>query len=573
MREQASPEFGLDPDPINRHHQRCLREGAAMMKLTRRAQFGGAIVRLAFAVLPFPATSAHAEAPNASAAISPELRCASLSGLKIPGTSIEIVKAEAIPDAAPGTVRVRADVPDTVSVPIPAYCRADGVIDQRVGVENKPYAIGFAIALPERWNGRFLFQGGGGLNGSVRPPLGAQAAGDVPALARGFAVVSTDSGHQGAVFDGSFRKDQEAALNFAESSVGKVTTAAKAIIARYYGQPVKRSYFAGCSTGGREGMLASSRYPREFDGIVSGDPAMRTGYSNLGLAWANVAFNEVASRDESGKPEPTKLFSASDKKLITSAILDACDAKDGIKDGMIFNPDACRFDPAQLVCSGAKNDLCLSAQQVGAVKKAFAGPRNSSNVQVYPPFPWDSGIAAEGVSIPGILTTGARSPVGPQNRERINVDEIEQTINADGMQRLTDTAYWTNLTSFFGHGGKILFYHGWSDPWFSALDTLDYYERMAKNSGGLDQVREQSSRLFAVPGMGHCSSGAATLDHFDLLGAVVDWVEQGKAPDSVIATGPAFPGRSRPLCAYPQHAQYKGEGDPENAASFECRSN
>jgi len=238
---------------------------------------------------------------------------------------------------------------------------------------------------------------------------------------------------------------------------------------------------------------------------------------------------------------------------------------------MIFNPEACQFDPAQLVCSGARNDLCLSPQQVGALKKAFAGPRNSSGVQVYPAFPWDSGIAAEGVSIPGILTTGARSPVGPQNRERINVDETEQAINADGMQRLTDTAYWTNLTSFFGHGGKILFYHGWSDPWFSALDTLDYYERMAKNSGGVEQIRDNSSRFFAVPGMGHCTSGAATLDRFDLLGAVVDWVEQGKAPDSVIATGPAFPGRSRPLCAYPQHAQYKGQGDPENASNFECQ--
>jgi len=541
------------------------------MNLIRRAGLGGAIVRLAFAVVPFVVPAANAEAPNASPAISPELRCASLTRLKIPGSTIEIVKAEEMPDAAPGTVRVRPDAPDTVPVSIPAYCRADGVIDQRLGVDGKPYAIGFAIALPERWNGRFLYQGGGGLNGSVRPPLGAQAAGDVPALARGFAVVSTDSGHQGAVFDGSFRKDQEAALNFAETSVGKVTTAAKAIIARYYAQPVKRSYFAGCSTGGREGMLASARYPGEFDGIVSGDPAMRTGYSNLGLAWANVAFNEIASRDEAGKPEPTKVFSASDRKLVTNAILDACDAKDGLKDGMIFNPDACRFDPAQLVCSGAKNDLCLSPPQVGALKKAFAGPRNSSGVQVYPPFPWDSGIAAEGVSIPGILTTGARSPVGPPNRERINVDETEQTINADGMQRLIDTAYWTNLTSFFGHGGKILFYHGWSDPWFSPLDTLDYYERMAKNSGGVEQVRENSSRFFAVPGMGHCSSGAATLDHFDLLGAVVDWVEQGKAPESVIATGPAFPGRSRPLCAYPQHAQYKGEGDPENAASFACQ--
>ena len=342
------------------------------MNATRRAGLGGAIVFLAFAAVPFVAP-ANAEAPNASPAIPPELRCASLTRLKIAGSTIEIVKAEEMPDAAPGTVRVRPDVPDTVSVSIPAYCRADGVIDQRLGVDSKPYAIGFAIALPDRWNGRFLYQGGGGLNGSVRPPLGMQAAGDVPALARGFAVISTDSGHQGAVFDASFRKDQEASLNFAETSVGKVTAAAKAIIARYYGQPVKRSYFAGCSTGGREGMLASARYPGEFDGIVSGDPAMRTGYSNLGLAWANVAFNEIAPKDEAGKPEPTKAFSAGDKKLIANTILEACDAKDGVKDGMFFNPKACLFDPASLACSSTKQDSCLSSQQVGALKKAFAG--------------------------------------------------------------------------------------------------------------------------------------------------------------------------------------------------------
>lgn len=503
--------------------------------------------------------------------IAPATTCEALIGLTFPGSTIMVEKAETIPAASAGTVQVRPPDPAIVGVAVPTNCRAQGVIDRRVGADGKNYAIGFAIALPDRWNGRFLFQGGGGLNGSIRPPLGPQASGDVPALARGFAVVSTDSGHQGAVFDGSFMADQEAALNFAQASIGKVTAAAKAIIARYYGQPAAHSYFVGCSTGGREGMVASQRYPSEFDGIVAGAPAMRTGHSNLGLAWANYNFTQIAPKGEDGKPDPAKAFSPSDKKLIADAIVAACDAKDGLKDGMIFAMRQCSFDPATVACSGTKTEACLTPAQVNALAKAFAGPRNSRGEQSYPAYPWDSGVAATGVPIPGILSTGARSPVGPPVYETINVDEIEDRVNSDGMQRLQSTQNWTNLNSFFRRGGKLLFYHGVSDPWFSALDTVGYYERMAASSGGMEQVRANSSRAFFVPGMGHCGTGAATLDRFDLLQAVVDWVENGKAPDAVIATGSAFPGRSRPICAYPKHAVYKGLGDPESALNFDCR--
>src|SRR5665213_679437 len=510
-----------------------------------------------------------ARAAGTEGVITPALKCADLVGLKIPGTSIAIVKSDSMADAPPHSVKIMPPLPMTVAVAVPAHCRADGVIDPRTGVGGKPYAIGFAIALPDRWNGRFLFQGGGGLNGSVLPPLGPAAAGDVPALARGFAVVSTDSGHKGAVFDASFFADQEAALNFANSSVGKVTAAAKSILARYYGEGPRHSYFTGCSTGGREGMLASERYPEAFDGIVSGDPAMNTGHSNLGLAWANHAFTAIAPKDASGKPEPTKAFSAADRKLVVGAILGACDALDGVKDGMIFDGLHCHFDPAVLQCKAEKTASCLSPAQVGALKTGLAGPKNSRGTQSYPAFPYDSGIDAPGF-IPGILASAAHSPVNPPFYQSIDVDRIEDRVDADGQEQLTDTVRWTNLTSFFGHGGKILYYHGWSDPWFSPLDTLDYYQRMAKDSGGMEKVRAQSSRIYFVPGMGHCRGGPA-LDNFDLLTAVVDWVEHGQAPDQVIATGPAFPGRSRPLCAYPQHAQYKGSGNPEDSANFTCR--
>ena len=510
-----------------------------------------------------PATAADPE-------ISPAMRCEALASFSVPGSTMVVERSSSEPAAAPGTVRIVPEGPETVQVALPPNCRAHGTIDKRVGGDGKDYAIGFELALPDRWNGRFLFQGGGGLNGSIRPPLGPQAAGRTPALARGFAVIATDSGHKGAVFDGSFLRDQEASVNFAQASVGKVTAAAKAIIARYYGQAPARSYFVGCSTGGREGMVASQRYPGEFDGIVAGAPAMRTGRSNLGLVWANHLFTQIAPRNAEGKPDPTKVFPPADRKLVTQAIVKACDAQDGLEDGMLFNTRACRFDPATLACQGAKSDACLSREQVSALSRGFAGPTNSRGTPSYVPFPWDIGISTEGVSIPGILVTGAKSPVYPAFHESIDVDALEDRLNADAMDRLQATAPWTNLNSYFRRGGKLLFFHGVSDPWFSANDTIAYYERMAESSGGLAQVRAQSSRAFLVPGMGHCRSGPG-LETFDLLQAVVDWVEQGKAPDHVVATGPAFPGRSRPLCAWPRHAAYRGTGNIEEASSFDCK--
>jgi feruloyl esterase len=472
--------------------------------------------------------------------------CEQLAKFKITGTDLVGAKAEAVPAAAS----------------IPAYCRVDGTVDPRTGVDGKPYGIGFAIALPANWNGGFLFQGGGGLNGSVARPLGSQAAGDIPALSRGFAVVTTDSGHKGAVFDGSFMQDQQAALDFAYAAIGRVTQIAKLIVAQYYGETARHSYFDGCSTGGREAMLVTQRYPTYFDGVIAGDPAMRTGYSNLADAWVIVALNRIAPKDDAGKPVAGRVFSDGDKKLIVNSVLEQCDAADGLKDGMIFNTRACRFDPAVLACKGPKAEGCLTTAQIGAVQTGFAGPKNARGVPVYPGFPFDTGIAANGQGIPGLLNPGPSPVGGPNLSLELDVDEAAAAIAANSRTALTDTVS-TDLSTFAGHGGKLIFYHGLSDPWFSPLDTLGYYQRLGNVSAW--------SRLYLVPGMGHCQGGTATLDHFDALSAVVDWVEKGVAPDSITATGKAFPGRSRPLCAWPKYAHYRGQGDPEDAKNFECR--
>ena len=451
---------------------------------------------------------------------------------------------------------------------LPAYCRLDGMIDRRVGAAGATYGIGFALALPENWNGRFLFQGGGGLNGSVGNPVGASAAGSSSGLARGFAVVSTDTGHQGkGAFDGTFRQDQQADLDFAYAAIGRVAEIAKRIIAQHYGKPPDKSYFAGCSTGGREAMMMTQRYPLQFDGVISGAPAMRTAYSGIGDRWVAATLNEIAPKNAQGQPVTRDALSESDKKTVIDGFVNACDAGDGVKDGMVFNINACKFDPKTLVCKGAKADGCLSMAQATTLEKAFAGPKDSRGRQVYPGFLFDTGIASTqgiaGLLHGGQLVGGGGAGVG------MNVDEAAERAAADPAEALTSTARWTNLNTFSGRGGKLIFWHGVSDPWFSALDTVDYYERMTKANGGPDQVRNWS-RLYLVPGAGHCGGGPA-LDTFDALSAIVRWVEQGAAPESITSTGRAFPGRSRPLCAYPTHAHYKGTGNPEDAANYECR--
>src|SRR5690349_3099060 len=267
-------------------------------------------------------------------------------------------------------------------------CRVEGVIDARTGRDGKPYGIGFAVALPAEWNGRFLFQGGGGLNGSVQPPQGAQYAGDRPALQRGFAVASTDSGHQGAVFDGSFLRDQQATVDFLYQGVATVTVIAKQLVTERYGKAPEHSYFVGCSTGGREAMMMSQRFPSYFDGIVAAAPVKPDGQRDTRAA-----------------------LSDADRKLVIDRVLETCDSLDGNRDGFIFAPRECQFDPAVLTCKGGRKQGCLTRGQVSAVRSVMRGPRTPSGRQVYPGYFYDTGIANTN-GLPGILA----GPVIPEGR-------------------------------------------------------------------------------------------------------------------------------------------------------------
>ena len=450
---------------------------------------------------------------------------------------------------------------------LPAHCRIEGTMDPHRNPDGREFAIGFALALPDAWNGRFLLQGGGGLNGSVGASLGPVAAGDSPALARGFAVLSHDSGHKAAVFDDSFMSDQRAALDFAEASVRTAALAGKEITQAYYGEPAHHSYMTGCSTGGREGMLAAQRYPELFDGIVVGAPAARTGHSNLAIEYASVQFNQAAPRDAEGQPLVDRIFSASDRSTILEGLLKQCDSLDGRADGMVMNVAQCRFRPAELQCRDDKSDSCLSGAQVEAIERAFAGPTDAAGYPIYVPVPYDTGIVRTGPGLPGYLPTGAPTPFGPASRElRIDVHARLREVEGHGWQRLTDTNVWTDLDTFLGRGGKILFYHGVSDPWFSAFDSWDYWQRAAETNGA---AFTEASRYYMNPGMGHCGGGNA-YDRFDLLGPLVDWVEQGKAPANLVASR-ADGSASMPLCPHPSYPHYRA-GDPAKAESYECRT-
>ena len=466
------------------------------------------------------------------------------------------------------------------------HCRVSGRMGQRLGIDGKPYHIGFELRLPTAWNGRLLYQGGGGNDGVVRPAVGPQATSEY-ALNQGFAVVTTDAGHQGPTAEFGF--DPIARTDNAYNAHDRVAVTAKELIRRHYSKPADRSYFIGCSGGGRQGMMFTQRFPQHFDGVIAMAPAMRVSKgATIAAAWDSQALQAIAPAGTDGKPVLSQALSNDDLKLVSDGILKACDAQDGLVDGMVSNPAACQFDPAVLQCAGAKTASCLAAPQVGALKKIFGGVRNSAGQPLYFSWPWDPGIGhpqndwrlwklgtsttAQANSRHVFLMQDALQGyfVTPPDRtlDIFKFDFDRDPARMDAHSWIFNTADDVELKGFKARGGKLMFIHGMADPIFSPHEMIDYYQRLSAAQGANAQ---DFSRLFLVPGMGHCAGGAAT-DRYDGLGALVNWVEKGAPPQKIIASGTTvFPGRSRPLCPYPQHTHYNGSGNPEDAANFSCR--
>jgi len=545
-------------------------------------------------------------------------KCPALTDLaasQLPNHTTAIVSAALKPASAPtGTPGGRGSLPA-----LPAHCDLRGKINERTGANGQHYAINFHMRLPSEWNGKFFFEGGGGSNGNIGEALGnLQGQQTTSALTLGYAVVSQDSGHDNATNNDpklngttTFGLDSQARLDFGYNSYDQVTQAAKALIKAYYGKAPERSYYVGCSEGGREAMMMSQRFPEYYDGILACSPGFKLPKAAIAEAWDVQAFAAVAKEsavdDANGEPLLNKTFTDADLTLVAGAIVAACDKLDGLEDGLIANFRACANAVVKprleaLTCKAAKDATCLTAAQIAALEKVYGGAKNSKGESLYSDWAWDAGVgsggwrawkigayAARGNSaINATLGSGAVSAIfttppvpTPATGASPMAFMLGFNMDTDAPKIFAESAAYprsswdfmmasnTDLSAFKKHGGKLLITHGVSDPIFSVNDTISWLDEVEKKNKG---KAADFVRFFAVPGMTHCGGGPST-DRFDAFSALVAWVEKKTAPESIIATAGAatpWPGRTRPLCRYPAVPHYKGAGSIEDAGSFVC---
>ncbi len=438
---------------------------------------------------------------------------------------------------------------------LPAFCRVAGT--SRPSPDSD---IRFEVWLPRTgWNGKFVGGGNGVWAGSI-------AYGDMmtPLLA-GYATAASDVGHQGNPLDGSFLVGHpEKLVDFGHRATHETAMAAKATIEAFYGRKPSRSLYASCSTGGRIGLMEAYRYPEDYDAISAMAPANpMVALMALSLWSGNAAMKDAASR-----LTPPKI------QLVKHAAIEACDAADGVKDGVITNPPSCRFDPGALQCKGAEEADCLTAPQVAAVRAIHAGPKNPrTGASIFPGFPIGSEtqvtMLTQGNEPFPVATTFFRGPVfnDPQwDFRRFDYDRDLERALSYGRDALDVPA--DGLDRFFAGGRKLLLTHGWADGLIPAGSTVAFYEALRKDIG--PKRAKDGVRLFMAPGMAHCAGGDGP-SAIDAIGTIDRWVETGRAPERLIARSlPGAPQRSRPLCPHPQVAKYNGTGSTDDERSFSC---
>ena len=448
--------------------------------------------------------------------------------------------------------------------------------------------IHFEVWLPaEGWNGRFRGTGNGGFAGSLN--YGEMAA----AIRDGYATASTDTGHRADGIDADWALGHpEKITDFGYRAIHEMTVKAKSVIGAFYGEAAKHAYFSSCSNGGRQALMEAQRFPDDYDGILAGAPANY---------WTHLLVANFYSGAMPMLEDPASYISKDKVPAIAKAVLAACDAKDGVKDGILNDPTKCGFDPATIVCRGAETNECLTAPQAASLKRIYAGTRNGDGIAIYPgyepggeegPNGWDGWITGDkaGQSAGVLFSTHfLRNMVFSDAKWTYKGTNLATSLDAAD-SKMAGTLNSTNadLKPFQAHGGKLIMYHGWSDAAIPPLNAVGYFGNVEKAMGGAETVGE-FMRLYMAPGMQHCSGGpgpssfgqfaelAPGDDQHDMFSALVDWVEKGAAPGPIVAAkyGKGGPAKgeiemTRPLCPYPQQAKWDGTGDSKNAASFAC---
>jgi feruloyl esterase len=437
-----------------------------------------------------------------------------------------------------------ANVTITLAKAMPSYCR--------VAATLKPSAdsdIKMEVWMPvSGWNGNLEANGNGGWTGSINPT----ALGN--GVQRGYATAMSDLGHEGS--SASFALGHpEKLTDFGYRAAHEMTVAAKAIIASHYGQAPKLAYWTGCSAGGRSALMEAQRFPADFDGIIAGAP----GLNWTGRATQSVWIAQAAHKTEGSSIPPAKYA------LIHAAVLKACDAKDGVEDGVLEDPTRCHFDPKELQCAGADDSACLTAEQVETARAIYADVPG-----VVPGFEPGSELGWATMAGPKPFGIGSdffkyvvfQNPDWDYKTFHFDRDVASSTLNAMN----------PDLKAFRDHGGKLIQYHGWSDPQISPASSPAYYKSVVAEMSSSSDV-QKFYRLFMVPGMAHCGGGDGA-SSFDMLSAMEQWVEKDKAPDQIAAARrkDGTVDRTRPLCPYPQVARYKGSGSTDDGANFVCRT-
>lgn len=574
-------------------------------------------------------------------ATTPAMACAAIANLS--GFPVQSTGSQG------GTTITLAQL-NPASATLPEHCQVQGILQSRTGVSGlqdtpQQYGTTFEVRLPSLWNGRYMFQGGGGTEGSLPPATGSQTGtASFPELANGFVVASQDGGHETSELPPTtvatatspsvlqvnmFFPDQEAVQDWAFTSIDTTTQTAKFLIDSYYGRPVDKSYFVGCSTSGRQAMAMTQLFPTYYDGVIAGDPFYLPPDISLSETWGLEQIISVSPKDTSGNPIFTQGFTLADQNLFTNAILAACDGLDGLVDGVIDNLAACRFNPASFVfpssgpygsiapgqplqCKATKTATCLTPAQVTAVQKIVQGPRTSKGSEIVSPdgtlvsgYPLDGGfMMPQGIptrdigtanSPPGNIGLGTgqlplfwfTTPDPTFNPVNFNYDKDIPLVvsHSPAVNKSQD------ISAFFDRGGKLLFYHGLSDsgpPWPYTVEYVTEQAQRQENRndgrgrGSSDALGGDLMKLYLVPNMGHCGGNAST-DQFDMLTPMVNWIENGVTPKTVIASGVNFSStlgtltglpttRSRPLCPYPQTVRYTGPkgGDISASSNYTC---